>query len=598
MNSIFQIVSFTRKYWPGYVFMAVFVVVLSLLSLLNPLLSKQVVDLIVLQLQGSPQPLELFVNVLALIIITDIAISVLTAIGQWIGDILSVRLQTHLSYAFYDHLLNLDVGFYDNQITGQLVNKMYRGISSITDFIQNMLNNFLPFFLTAFVTIIILAHYSLLIAVLLAILFPIYILISHGSSQAWIQFENEKNGINDVSQGRAAESLGGIRVVKSFAAQVQELATFFTARKRIEQLAITQSRGWHIYDFYRRLALNIILFGIFTYIVYWTFQGRYTLGEMTLVLQLVNQARFPLFAMSFILGQIQQASSGSKEFFAIINTKSTIADILHATELTITKPSIEFSQVSFAYDSAKQVLHNISFTIQPGHKMALVGESGQGKSTLVNLLLRFYSPQSGSIQISGQDIAQVTQNSLRQNIAVVFQESLLFSGSILENIRYSRPTASQEEVVAVAKAANAHDFITELPQGYDSLVGERGVKLSGGQKQRIAIARAMLKDSPIVVLDEATSSLDSKSEVLVQQGLDRLLNNRTSIIIAHRLSTLATADHILVISGGKVAEYGTPKQLLAKKKGLYAQLVSLQQELLKSPSEDRSAKLKEFDLVG
>lgn len=600
MAPIFKIISYTKHLWKWYVVMGFFVIFVSVLSLINPLLTKQIVDLIVKQIQGEHIPLDAFYILLALMIGSDIFITVMTVIGQYIGDNLAVKLQTYLSSQFYKHLLHLDIGYYDNEITGKITNKMYRGISSITDFIQSMLNNFLPFFLTALITIILLARYSLLIAVLLAVLFPLYILISHKSSQSWIKIEGEKNGINDLSQGRVFESISGIRVVKAFASEMAEIKAFLAARHKIGKLTIDQSKGWHLYDFYRRFALNIVLFAIFAYIIYWTFNGRYTLGEMTLLLQLVNQARFPLFAMSFILGQIQQANAGSKDFFSILDTQSKISDVPTAHEMKIknNESTIAFKNVVFQYEAGKEVLKDISFELSPKKKMALVGESGQGKSTMVNLLLRYYEPQSGTITIGDHNVATVTQNSLRKNIAVVFQESLLFSGTIMENIQYGKPEASESEVVAAAKAANAHEFIKDLPDGYKSVIGERGVKLSGGQKQRISIARAMLKDAPIIILDEATSSLDSKSEVLVQQGLDRLLKDRTSIIIAHRLSTIANADHILVISGGKVAQSGAPKKLLADKKGMYAQLVSLQQELLKAPSEERTKRLSQFDLVG
>lgn len=218
--------------------------------------------------------------------------------------------------------------------------------------------------------------------------------------------------------------------------------------------------------------------------------------------------------------------------------------------------------------------------------------------TIINLLLRYYEPQKGTIQVGGMNIESVTQTSLHDHIAVVFQESLLFSGTIMENIRYGKPNATDDEIFEAAKAANAHEFILELQDGYRSMIGERGVKLSGGQKQRISIARAMIKDSPIIILDEATSSLDSKSEVEVQKGLRELLKGRTSIIIAHRLSTIANADHLLVISGGTVGQYGTHKELLADKDGLYSQLVSLQQSLLKTPDAATQEKLKSFDLVG
>lgn len=604
MSSILKIISFTRHLWKWYLFMGIFVILASILSLVGPVLSKQIVDIIVDQISGQTHDFSKFIFILGAIIATDIFITILTAFSQWIGDMLSVILQTFLSRKFYDHILGLHIGYYDNEITGKIINKMYRGITSITEFIQSMFNNFLPFFLTALVTIILLAHYSVFISIFLALLFPTYIIISHKSTLAWGKLEAEKNTLNDQSQGRVFESLLGIRVVKAFVSEVHELASFLAARKKIESLSIRQTKEWHFYDFIRRVCLNIILFSIFTYIVYWTYYRRFTIGEMTLLLQLVNQARFPLFAMSFILGQIQQASAGSADFFKVLATRNQIIDQSGAKKLVVPKilddkkPFIVFENISFQYDKGKNVLRDINLKIIPREKLALVGESGQGKSTIVNLLLRYYEAQKGRIFISDQDISEVTQKSLHDCVAVVFQESLLFSGSISENIRYGKPTAVREEIIDAAKAANAHEFIGELPDGYDSLIGERGVKLSGGQKQRIAIARAILKNAPIIILDEATSSLDSKAEMQVQKGLDRLLQNRTSIIIAHRLSTISGADHILVLEEGRVSQYGTSHELLQDKKGLYAQLVVLQQQLTKLPEVERVQKLQKFDLVG
>lgn len=418
-----------------------------------------------------------------------------------------------------------------------------------------------------------------------------------------MKYESQKNALVDQSQGRVFESLVGIRVVKSFAAEITELASFLSTRKKVEILARDQTKQWHFFDFIRRFVLNIILFGIFGYIVYWTFHKRFTIGEMTFLLQLVQQARFPLFAMSFILGQIQQASSGSADYFNVLETTSMIKDKINAKFLSIPKSTkdkqfITFTDVSFSYEQEKKVLKDISFSIARGEKFALVGESGQGKSTLVNLLLRYYEPQSGSITLSKQNVALVTQTSLHAQIAVVFQESLLFSGTIQENIRYGRPDATDKDVLNAAEAANAHDFISELSDGYQSMIGERGVKLSGGQKQRIAIARAIIKNAPIIILDEATSSLDSKAEIEVQKGLEALLKGRTAIIIAHRLSTISHADRILVLEHGKVSELGTHAELIKNRNGLYAQLVSLQQNLTKLPSEESKKKLQAFDLVG
>ncbi len=602
MSAIWQILKFTRQFWRWYVVAGIFVLVTSGLNLVAPLLSKVIVDEIVAKVTDNTGNWEIVLLFLGLMLLSQIVQIILQSIGGWIGDILETKLETYLSTTFYHHLLSLHIGYYDAEVTGKTMNKMYRGIEQITGFIQNMTNNFLPFLVTAVITIGLLAFYSPVIAILLAALFPIYILISHGSTVAWKHYQDQQNELSDVSLSRAYEIIAGIRIVKAFAAEIMELTNFRQFRQQIETINIKKTRTWHVYDFARQFVLNLITFGIYAYIIYFTFRGQFTIGEMTLLTQLVTQARFPLFAMSFILGQIQRAESGSKDFFAIINTPAQVVDTKGAASLKWPKqksnqPLIKADHIQFSYEVNKPVLHDVSFHLRHGEKLALVGESGQGKSTLVNLLLRFYEPQHGNIFIGDQDISQVSQMSLRQNIAVVFQESLLFSGTILENINYANPKASRKQVEAAAKAANAHQFIVELPDGYNSIVGERGVKLSGGQKQRISIARAILKDAPLIILDEATSALDSQSEALVQEGLDRLMHGRTSIIIAHRLSTIAHTDHILVLSKGTVAEYGRPAELLKNPHSLYATMVKLQRQLLDATPEERQKELQQFDLV-
>lgn len=602
MKNITRIIKYTKNYWLWYLATGLFICIISLLSLATPFLLKMVVDIIVAGLSGGSVNITRIWIILFLVILTDVAVTSLTSYSQWLGDILTVRLQSFLSKKFYEKLLLLDISYYDKEQTGAIVNKLNRGIESVTDFIQAMLNNFLPFFLTAFITVLVLAKYSIFVSILLAVLFPLYILISHKSTLAHFKFEESKNAILDPTQGRILESIVGIRIVRAFLGEKAEVAQFTNARADVEKITRDQSTVWHTYDFWRRLLLNVILFGILSYIVILTFKQEFTLGEMTLLLQLVQQARFPLFAMSFILGQVQRADSGSKDFFEILETPVRIKDKKGAEVLSEKKgrtgKDIEFNKVNFRYEGKRRVLNDISFSIKKGEKLALVGESGQGKSTLVNLLLRYYKPQRGVINIFNQDIAGVTKKSLMENITVVFQESLLFSGTVYENIRYGKPAAAKAEVIEAAKAANAHEFIIRLPRKYGSYIGERGIKLSGGQKQRIAIARAILKNAPIVILDEATSSLDSRSEVLVQEGIKKLLKGRTSIIIAHRLSTIADADKVVVLSNSCVVQYGPPEVLLKDEKGLYARMINLQRRLISATSEERQAALKEFDLVG
>lgn len=604
VKNILKIFQFTKSFNGWYVLMSVFIIASALLNFVGPFVLKQIVDVIASRLTGGAGSIEMIYIALGILIATDIFGTVLTTYSMWIGDILSVKLQTFLSAKFYKHVLYLDVGYFDNIAVGNLVNKMYRGIASITNFIQNATNNFLPFFLTAVITVGILMFYSPLVALLLAALFPIYIFITHKSSLAWGVHEGKKNAIADISQGRAQESLSGIRVVKAFLGEMFEFGAFARARDEIEQITKDQTREWHIYDFYRRIALNIVLFFIVSYILYMTYHRIYTLGEMTLMLQLVNQARFPLFAMSFIIGQIQQADAGSKDFFEVLATTRTIKDKEGAATLVWPKiksakgDSLSFTDVSFSYGKNGDVLKKLSFALRYGEKLALVGESGQGKSTLVNLILRYYTPRAGTIKLAGKDISNVTSESLRKQISIVFQDALLFSGTIGENIRYGSPDANDGEVREAAELANATEFIDKLPDGYGTTIGERGVKLSGGQKQRIAIARAILHDAPFIVLDEATSSLDSKSELLVQQGLTHLTRGKTTIIIAHRLSTLSGVDKILVLSGGTIAQFGSPNELLKDTKGLYAKMITLQKTLLGASEEERARALHQYDLVG
>jgi len=603
MKNILKIFRFTKSFSGWYVVMSIFIIISSLLNFVTPFVLKRIVDVITAKITGSGGEVAVIYWSLGILLATDLMGTALTAYSMWIGDLLAVKLQTFLSSKFYRHVLSLDVGYFDNIAVGNLTNKLYRGIASITNFIQSATNNFLPFFLTAFITIGILMFYSPVVGILLAALFPIYTIITHRSSMAWGMHEGKKNIIADVSQGRVLESLTGIRVVKAFVGERFEFRTFMNARESIEAVTRQQTKEWHTFDFYRRIVLNVILFIIISYILYQTFHGFYTLGEMTLLLQLVNQARFPLFAMSFIIGQIQQADAGSKDFFEVLETTQTIQDARGAKALKQPKLPrgivLEFDRVSFSYDTNKKdVLRDISFSLLSGEKLALVGESGQGKSTLVNLILRYYIPRSGAVRLFGSDVAGVTSASLRKHISIVFQDALLFSGTIRENIRYGNPGTSDAKMRQAARLANAMEFIEELPDGFDTAIGERGIKLSGGQKQRIAIARAILHDAPFIILDEATSSLDSKSELLVQQGLTHLTRGKTTIIIAHRLSTLSGVDKVLVLEGGSVAQFGTPSELLRDSSGLYTRMIELQKTLLGASDEERMRALQKYDLVG
>lgn len=593
MKEILRIIRYSWKLWRYYLGIALLVIIVSLLALATPFLVKAIVDALVANAGGAGYSAAYFAAIIGLIFVTNLATTLLSNINGYLGDMMSVKLNTLLSQRYYDHLLSLPIEYYDNEMAGKITARLERSIGTVSTLMQTLANNFAQFFLTTFITLVLISYYSWPVALLLIVIFPTYIYITQLSSRDW---QMRQEGINldlDSANGRFVESIGQIRVVKSFATEAIESAFFRGKRKSIEQQTHGQSVRWHNYDVARRIVLNIVFALIYGFITWQAFRKSITLGEFTLLLQLVNQAQMPLFGSSFIVDAIQRAKAGSKDYFAVMQTEPSIGDEKDAKPLKLRQAAISYNDVSFGYNGGKQVLKNVSFEVLPGQKVALVGESGEGKSTIANLMLRFYELDGGSIAIDGKNIAKVTQVSLRKNIAVVFQEPALFSGTVAENIAYGSGKVSQQQLEKAAKAANALGFINKLEKGFDTQIGERGVRLSGGQKQRIAISRAILKDAPILILDEATSSLDSKAEREVQSALERLMKGRTTLIIAHRLSTIANVDVVIGLKGGEIAEIGSPAKL-AKANGIYAELLSLQSG---TPSKQTKAKLKQFEIV-
>ena len=585
MKDLLKIIRYSWSLKRYYLSIAGFVVVLSVLNQATPFLLKFIVD----GLSGGHADLGKIWLWLGLIGGIQVAIAVLSNVQGYLGDMMGAKLNTLLSQRYYDHVLRLPIGYFDNEIAGRITSRLERSIVGISQFMNAFSNNFVGMIFTVILTMGILVFYAWPVALMLAVIFPLYIWMTALSSKAWQAVQKDINADTDVSNGRFVESMGQIRVVKSYVQEMTESLFWAGKRSAIEGNVGRQSTRWHWYDVVRRVALALAMFGIYSYIALMTAAGHYTLGDFTLLIQLVITAQFPLFASSFIVDNIQRAVAGSRDFFEVMDKPALEAADGHP-KLAVKAGRVEFSNVNFEYEEGHPVLTGISFGIEPGTKLALVGESGQGKSTIANLMLRFYDVNAGAVSVDGQNITAVDRASLRENIGVVFQDPSLFSGTVRENIAYGRPTATDAEVLEAARAANALDFIEALPDGLATQIGERGVKLSGGQKQRVAIARAILKNAPILILDEATSALDSKAEHEVQAALEVLMRGRTTLIIAHRLSTISSVDKIVGLSGGRVVEQGSPAEL-ANAGGIYAELLELQ-----NPTKANIEKLKKFEI--
>ena len=549
----------------------------ALITLAAPVLSKFIVDEIVAQVSGGDGNLSWLITLIVISFGANLLSLIANSVSERIGDHFSGRLRQFLTEKFYDKVLRLPQSYFDSEVSGKIVNQLSRGIMSTQGFMNTATNFILPTFVQSIFTIAVLAYYNVPIAFFTFILFPIYLSISYYSTVKWGKEEVKKNAIEDRTRGRMQEVIANISLVKSFTSEKVEYDTVSKDLKNINKIYAKQSQTFHIFDFYRGLSLNIILFIINVIVFYQTFIGALTIGEMVLILQLVNQARTPLFAMSFILTQLQMAESGSKEYLEVLDLTSTEDYTKHSESERVVNPTIAFKNVHFSYDKSERVLQNVSFTIEKNQSVALVGHSGAGKSTIINMIMKFYEPTKGKVFLKDISYKELDHSYVRNNISLVFQENELFSTSVRENVAYGNPQATDDEIINALKLANAYDFVMKLPKQLDSEVGERGVRLSGGQKQRIQIARAILKNAPILILDEATSSLDAKSEKEVQDALEALMKDKLVIIIAHRFSTIQNVDSVLVVDNGKIIESGTPKEL-SKKKGVYAELLNYQVE--------------------
>ncbi len=487
------------------------------------------------------------------------------------------RIVIDLRRQVFAHLQELGLRFFTERRTGELISRLASDVTLVRSALTNNVATLLSqsvLFLGSLVLMLILNWRLTLFILLLA---P---LVAASAALFGGRLRRMSTVVQDQLADTAAlaeEAIGNVRVVKAFNRENYEIQRYSALNERafLATMQLTKVRSAF------GPLISFVAFSGLTGILWFGGQeviaGRLSPGALIAFLVYGINIASAVGAFTSLYTQLQEAAGASRRVFELVDEKPDILDQPGALAITSTRGQVTFEDVSFAYPGAQHVIHHIDLEIQPGEALALVGPSGAGKSTLFNLIPRYYDPTTGRICLDGIDLRDIAQASLRAQIGLVPQETQLFAGSIRENLRYGKLDASDEELQAAARAANAEEFILRLPQGYDTLVGERGVKLSGGQRQRIAIGRALLKDPRILLLDEATSSLDSESEKLVQEALERLMHGRTTIIIAHRLSTIQGADRIAVLEQGRLVELGSHEDLMGRK-GLYTRLYRMQFE--------------------
>ncbi len=478
----------------------------------------------------------------------------------------------HLTEDVFARLHRLSLRFHLSRRTGEVTKTVERGSKSINTMIYFLLFNILPTAVELLiVAVIFYTKFGWEMVAATAVTVASYIWLTRVITEWRTKLRAEMNDLDGLALARAVDSLLNYETVKYFGAEKREQQRFGTATRAYAEAAIKSENSLGLLNIGQATIMNLMMGGAMAFTIWGWSQGRLSIGDLVLIQTYLTQLFRPLDMLGWVYRTIRQGLIDMAQMFKLIDTEIEVQDKPGAPALVVRRPTVAFEDVVFGYDRVREILHGLSFEVPSGAHVAIVGPSGAGKSTIGRLLFRFYDPWSGRILIDGQDIAEVTQETLRANLGIVPQDSVLFNDTIGYNIAYGRDGASQEEVIAAARDAAILPFIEMLPQGFETEVGERGLKLSGGEKQRVAIARTLLKNPPILLLDEATSALDTRTEQDILTTLRRVSEHRTSIAIAHRLSTIADADTIFVLDHGRLAESGSHAALL-RRDGLYAEM--------------------------
>ncbi len=564
----------------GRVFAALLSLVISKLAMVAiPIVLKYIVDAL------DRDPGEVVVLPILLLLTYGVLRFINSGFNE-LRDAIFARVRYHamreLSESVLQHLHQLSLRFHLERNTGGISRDMERGAQSISSILNYLVFNIVPtaaeFLLVAG---ILLSQYDTHFAITVFATVFFYIGFTFMVTEWRMHYRFEMNALDSSANGKAMDSLMNYETVKYFNNEAHEIRRYKEDMSGWEEAAVKSQSTMSMLNFGQGAIIAIGVTIVMIYAANGVVEKQLSLGDLVLINTMMLQLFLPLNFLGIIYRSLKYALADMDMVLKLLKKPLEITDAEQASELEIKQAAVEFNHVSFAYNESRQIIKDISFKVPAGKKFAIVGPSGAGKSTLARLIFRFYDTTGGDIKISGQSIKQVTQHSLRKQIGIVPQDTVLFNDSIFYNIQYASPNATREEVIQAAKMADIHEFISNLPEGYETVVGERGLKLSGGEKQRVSIARVLLKNPPILVFDEATSSLDSKSEKNILSALNQIAQNKTTLVIAHRLSTIVDADEILVLEHGEIKEQGSHDQLL-EENGIYASLWAIQQKKQKT----------------
>ncbi|KAB2335245.1 ABC transporter ATP-binding protein [Bacillus mesophilum] len=563
-----------EHYWPFkhyFIWSIVFLFVVTAITVVYPMILQLTIDEVVLKGQYDWIPILAF-GFVGIMVIKGIA----TYIHQYTGDLFGISSVYKLRNALYEKLQFLPFRYYDNAKTGDLMSRLTADVEGFRFFLSVGFAELLRFILLVGISFSVMLYYSIPLTIVTLITLPFLAVVTFKFDKAvHPAFRGIRKSFGRLNT-KVQENISGINTVKSLSREGFEIDKFNNSNGEYKGKYLFTAKIWAKYFPLMELLGNLSIVLLLAYGGYLVITDSLTLGELVAFYSLLGYIMWPIMNLGFTVNLFSQAKASGERLLEILESENEIENGKNAVQVERFKGEVQFKDVSLQYSSEdKQALNSVSFFAEPGKVIGLIGSTGAGKTTLTQLMTRFYEPGEGVVLIDGKDVKEYSLKSLRHNIGFVLQETFLFSSSIKANISFGRPDATMDEIIDAAKRAQAHDFIMELPEGYDTMLGERGMGLSGGQKQRIAIARAICVDPSILILDDATSAVDMHTEFQIQKALKEVMKNRTTFIIAHRISSLKHADEIIVLEEGRVAERGTHEQLI-QRDGPYNRIYNIQ----------------------